>query len=65
MADQAMAAVDYLVLGFLLLGSTHNEVAMSRRHERRPGGPIKYSRYISFCPSIVGCAKSTHFFFTL
>ena len=47
MADQAMAAVDYLVLGFLLLGSRHNEVAMSRRHERRPGGPIKYSRYIS------------------
>ena len=47
MADQAMSAVDYLVLGFLLLGSRHNEVAMSRRHERRPGGPIKYSRYIS------------------
>jgi hypothetical protein len=42
-----MAAVVYLVLGFLLLVSKHNEVAMSRRHERRPGGPIQYSRYIS------------------
>jgi hypothetical protein len=43
-----MAAVDHLVLGLLLLVSRHNEVAMSRRHERRPGGPIKYSRYISY-----------------
>jgi hypothetical protein len=53
MADQVMAAVDYLVLGFLLLGSRHNEVAMSRRHERRPGGPIKYSRYISLTVALV------------
>jgi hypothetical protein len=52
MADQAIAAVDYLALGFLLLGSRHNEVAMSRRHERRPGGPIKYSRYISLWSSL-------------
>jgi hypothetical protein len=42
-----MAAVVYLVLGFLLLVSEHNEVAMSCRHKRRPGGPIKYLRYIS------------------
>jgi hypothetical protein len=43
-----MAAVVHLVLGFLVLESTHNEVALLRRHERRHGAPLNLSRYISF-----------------
>jgi hypothetical protein len=43
-ANQPIAAVVYVVFGFLLLISKHNEVAMLRRHEHCPGGPIKLSQ---------------------
>jgi hypothetical protein len=35
MTHQLMAAVVHSVLGFLVLVSNHNEVAMLHRHERR------------------------------
>jgi hypothetical protein len=47
MAHQPMAAVVHFVLGFLVLVSKHNEVAMVRRHERCYGGRMKLPRYIS------------------
>jgi hypothetical protein len=52
MAHQPMAAVVHLVLGFLVLVSKNNEVAMVCHHERRHGGPIKSLRYISLKQAI-------------
>jgi hypothetical protein len=55
-----MAAVVYLVLGFLLLVSKHTEVAMFHHHELRHHWPMKSPQYILDVPTKFQINRTRH-----